>query len=186
MFTPDAPITNVGRSQSLQAGLDLTKEIGNDSYTVIVSPLRRALQTARHMLSTTETQPSQIIVHAAAAEVMVDACDIGSSVSDIKKEFPEFDFGDLQDCWWAFGRSLAETWPRMKKRLPGGAETDEMIQARLDQLKAYIRNLDEPRIVVVVCHSDVIWELTKETKQGEVFGIKARNAEIHDITSFIL
>lgn len=191
MYVLDAPITDLGRSQSLQAGVDLTKELGRDagSYTLIVSPLLRALQTARLMLSTTTIQPSRSVVHSAAAEVMADACDIGSPVINMTKSFKDFDFGDLRDCWWPFGRSPKETWGRMRRRQPGGYETADMVRARLDRLKAYIKSLldDGPdTAVVVVSHSDVIWELTAEIKQGEIFGTKAENGKIYDVTSFVL
>lgn len=47
MYIPDAPMTELGIAQSRQAGIDLFEEIDKDDehYVIVVSPLRRALQT---------------------------------------------------------------------------------------------------------------------------------------------
>jgi broad specificity phosphatase PhoE len=64
--------------------------------TFIVSPLRRALQTARLMLQHCQYQPSSITICKECAEVMVDACDIGSPIHVLQDEFPEYNFDTLR------------------------------------------------------------------------------------------
>lgn len=221
MYTPDAPITELGVSQSRQAGRNLSKALllnnsnndnidgdtttgGAASYVMIVSPLRRALQTARHMLSTVSHLPlATPMVHAAATEIMADACDIGSPVADLQAEFGnDFDFSNMSSgqkeeesiYWWPFHQSLEETWRRMKNRLDGGCETEEMVQRRIELLKQVIaQNCLKGNasaadvVVVVVCHSDLIYSLTRHVNQnGQVVGWDSDNGEILDITRFVL
>ena len=214
MYTPDAPITELGVSQSRQAGRNLSKALllnnnddetttGAASYVMIVSPLRRALQTARHMLSTVSHRPlASPMVHAAATEIMADACDIGSPVADLQAEFGnDFDFSNMTSnqkeesiYWWPFHQSLKETWRRMKNRLDGGCETEEMVQGRIELLKQvivqYLKSHDASAaevVVVVVCHSDLIYSLTRHVNQnGQVVGWDSDNGEILDITRFVL
>jgi len=59
MFTPDAPMTERGIAQSRQAGIELslhTAEEKAGEYVMVVSPLRRALQTTHHLLQTVATE----------------------------------------------------------------------------------------------------------------------------------
>lgn len=184
MFTPDARITEKGILQSQEAGVELSTTV-TEPYIMVVSPLCRALQTAQHLLSKVTRPPTgAIVVHPAAAEVMGDACDIGSPVSDLKAEFPMFGFDIVHDQWWAFGKPLQETWQLMRNKQPGGIETDEMVERRLEILRDYIQSIKTVTTVVIVTHSDIIWWLTKEFKDGEEFGYKAENGEIVDVSEF--
>lgn len=55
------------------------------------------------------------------------------------------------------------------------------------KFKSMLNAMKDGEIVVVVCHSDVIWWLTSEVKgDNERFGVWTKNAEILDITEFIL
>jgi broad specificity phosphatase PhoE len=181
MWTVDCDITNIGVQQAKQAGENLGAEISSIDL-VIISPLRRALQTASLLLENFPAKPSQILISKDAAEVMVDPCDIGSSPKKLAKEFPKWDFSHLSENWWNGGLTQDETLAQMKDSK--GLETEEDAQTRIEALKSFLRSKDGGN-VVVVCHSDTIWWLTRREKDGDQWGLRVDNGEVVDITSYI-
>jgi len=96
LYVPDCGLTPTGITQSLNAGHALEEYLLNtftDSEDIqvlyVVSPLRRALQTALYILQTcVKFSPISVpIVHPDCAEVMTDSCDIGSTPEELDKEF---------------------------------------------------------------------------------------------------
>ena len=114
LFSPDCDLTNKGVEQSRQAGCEFINQLlqqstgnGTNRCTQIhfvVSPLRRALQTAQNMIwgiqkdmvsqqvedtkkseesMYTSWQPDTLIVQPLAAEIMMDSCDIGTPLMDL-------------------------------------------------------------------------------------------------------
>ena len=125
----DCDLTSKGIEQSKQAGIRLVKEYfvnnnehHNHNIMMIVSPLRRALQTAQYVLEGMTTMMTTIVadddqsnsnsnnttltnirnilkvqINKNIAEVMVDPCDIGTPVVLLQQEFshmPEWDFNN--------------------------------------------------------------------------------------------
>jgi broad specificity phosphatase PhoE len=200
LYAPDCDVTEEGVGQSVQAGRELRKALHQDkeggavdpNVVFIVSPLRRALQTAQHMLQGGDGdgwQPDQTRVHPLAAEILQDPCDIGTPVEDLAQEFPHFDFRLVRKAaasgyWWAYHRSVEETWRRMKGGLTEGVEPPEEIVTRMTNLKRYVcEDCSEADVVVLVCHSETIWWLSsRQGSDGSLYGIWTANGEIVDLT----
>lgn len=94
LYTPDCGLTPTGIEQSLEAGCQLEQYLLNTftepiQLLYVVSPLRRALQTAFYIQKTC-TKMSSIsspVIYPHCTEVMTDSCDIGSTPQEIQKEF---------------------------------------------------------------------------------------------------
>jgi broad specificity phosphatase PhoE len=187
MKTIDCNITQLGKEQSQEAGKILKNQLAPKSIDyMMISPLRRALQTASYVLeSFSNNYDGKPIIEISkdCAEVMLDACDIGTPPEELTEEFPEFDFSGLEHYWWPGGKSQDETWKGLQEKTM--QETDEEASTRIESLKSYLRSLDYETIVVV-CHGDTIQWLTSVVKDGKRFGIHPNNGEILDISSFVL
>jgi broad specificity phosphatase PhoE len=183
MWTVDCDITELGVRQAKQAGLDLVTQNIDSIDLLIISPLRRALQTAQHVVdSFPGGGPKEVYVSTDAAEVMVDPCDIGSIPLQLCQEFPKWSFSHLQEHWWHGGLSPEDTLALMivGKNLEG----DDDAKRRIQSLKSLLRQTDA-RSIVVVCHGDLIWWLTRKWKDGEASGEEAKNGELIEITSYV-
>ena len=102
--------------------------------------------------------------------------------------------------WWTYHRSVEETWRRMQQQIAEGTESPESIQARMTALKRFVRERYQYKpipdgvkdvVVVLVCHSEIIWWLsnTNPDWQSSEFmgdGIWTCNGEIVDLTEFVL
>ena len=94
LYTPDCPLTHRGVEQSLEAGHCLEQYLINTftenlKVLYVVSPLRRALQTALYIQKTCTRFPSSSppIVNQHCTEILSDSCDIGSTPEVLGKEF---------------------------------------------------------------------------------------------------
>jgi len=185
MWTVDCDIIELGVRQAQQAGKDLGMIIDSIDL-LLISPLRRALQTAHHVLNNFPSSglPKDVQISKDAAEVMLDPCDIGSIPSKLCQEFPVWDFSHLAEYWWHGGLSPETTLNLMKERQ--NLESDDDVKKRLRSLVTFLRESDA-RTIVIVCHGDLIWWLTRRMMtDGELFGDKAKNGEIIEITKYIL
>ena len=184
MWTIDCDITERGVQQALAAGKEMAKDIGSIDL-LIISPLRRALQTASLLLEAFSTQPAKVIISSDVTEVMVDPCDIGSSPQVMSKEFPVWDFSHLDEHWWHGGKSQEETLSRMRDQK--GLESDEEAERRIDVFKNRLRKMsgEAGNNIVIVCHGDFIWWLTRNAQNETEQGLRVDNCEIVDITSNI-
>jgi broad specificity phosphatase PhoE len=180
MHKVDCSVTVLGKQQGKEAGVALAKEFPSVDL-FLISPLRRALQTASYILESYPSAP-RVQINKDATEIMLDPCDIGSPPTVLAAEFPDWDFSNLEDCWWYGGKSPDETLEWMTQRQ--GLEIEEQTEKRIACMKAYLRERKESTIVVV-CHSETIWWLTSEVKNGERFGTWSKNGEILDITRHI-
>ena len=63
-------------------------------------------------------------------------------------------------------------------------EGDDDVRRRISSLQSLLRQSDA-RSIVMVCHGDLIWWLTRQLKDGEPFGKEAKNGEIIEITPYI-
>jgi broad specificity phosphatase PhoE len=139
----DAPLSPLGREQA-KAARKSVREL--EITRVIVSPMTRALQTASILFGT--DFPTQVV--ADIREQVVHSCDIGLPPEELAKAFPHYDFDHLERCWWYN---------------PGGGERSiaiepaEVLQARADNYKAYLKN-NGTGSVAIVSHGNFIRALS--------------------------
>jgi len=88
----DAKITVKGEEQAIKAREDL-KKIQFDTY--ICSPLTRTMQTFSIIFPGKKPLLDPLI-----REQLYHSCDVGRQPNILKKEFPEFDFSNLNKYWW--------------------------------------------------------------------------------------
>jgi broad specificity phosphatase PhoE len=211
---------------------------------VLVSPLKRALYSASYILEafvpstlsfcvdendrniTTTSGPSpslrglpasiKVEICKDCTEVLIDSCDIGTPVTTLSREFPQWDFStlavddlnhkdttittnDRHDYWWYGGHDPETTWSLMQSE-EGFRESDSHVVERIQSFKQYMKELlllrkhsstttTTTTTIVVVCHSETIWYLTSTVNPdtGErLGGTMTKNAEILDITNHII
>lgn len=187
MKTIDCDITALGKEQSLQAGMQLAEKFASTKRKIdlmMISPLRRALQTASHVLEAfPENERPVVEICELCSEVLLDACDIGTVPTELAREFPQWDFSNLDPFWWHGGMDPEQTWALLQQKKV--QETEEEVEKRMNLLKKRLRSLKGDTIVLI-CHSDVICWLTSELKEnGERLGTYPKNGEIVDITRHI-
>ncbi|KAG7367140.1 histidine phosphatase superfamily protein [Nitzschia inconspicua] len=183
----DCDITERGKEQSRQAGRTLVELLTSSQRKIdflMISPLRRALQTATHLLEAFPENHNFVVeISNLCTEILLDSCDIGTEPRALAKEFPQWDFSSLETYWWYGGLDPESTWTQMQEKKC--QETEEVAERRMGLLKNYLGRLDGETIVVI-CHSDVIWWLTSEIKNsGERCGTYPKNGEIVDITRYL-
>ena len=88
----DAPLSEEGYSQCTKAKEALKNE---NVKLVLVSPLKRALQTAREIFKDHSSNP-KIVVYPQIREMLESSCDVPGSLKDLRTEFKEMDF-ELMD-----------------------------------------------------------------------------------------
>ena len=104
---PDPPLTERGETQARQAADQLR---GQGVRRLIASPYRRALQTAS-ILATALGLP--ITVEPLVRERCAFSCDQGSSPAALAREWPNLDFGGVDELWWG---GVMESWPSLMER----------------------------------------------------------------------
>mgnify|MGYP001803357961 CR=1 FL=1 len=144
----------------LREGIDL----------VVVSPLRRALQTYDLGLRPHMDGKVPVVALPLAAERLYLISDVGSSLTDLKRDFPYVDYSEIKynddddatssPWWWTpsgkGGGDYTEWRPTgqgQRYACPGEPETD--FAQRMQQLQEWLGARTESRIVVV-CHHGVI------------------------------
>lgn len=134
----------------------------DDIDLVVVSPLRRALQTydlglRRHLPGT----PVVALPHAAERLYLIS--DVGSPVSELQKDFPYVDFDEISDptqpWWWTPTAGAYTEWRPMGRRqryaCPGEPAAD--FSARMQRLQEWLERRPEQKIVVVCHHGVIDW-----------------------------
>ena len=104
---PDPPLTALGLEQVRRAARRLR---GEPLRRLITSPYRRTLQTAA-ILAAELGLP--ITVDPMVRERCAFSCDQGSAPPDLAKEWPDLDFGGLDEMWWG---GAIESWPSLAAR----------------------------------------------------------------------
>lgn len=154
--------------EDLRSRYDFTKE----NTLIVVSPLRRTLQTYEHGLkwltaegvpvelraewqaSTTARLPRSMLTAGPSQETTGNPCDIGSDVAEIAKDWPELDFSKLDPVYPA------------KTGLYDPSE--ECLRRRALFARQWLYHRPE-KYVIVVTHSGFI--------QRTVVGVKYKNVE---------
>jgi broad specificity phosphatase PhoE len=99
----DPPLTKLGRAQAERAAAALE---GEGIRRIIVSPYRRALQTAAPIAARLGVP---VHVNPIVRERYAFTCDIGSPRSHLAAEWPELDFAALPEVWWPAAEEPAQS-----------------------------------------------------------------------------
>jgi broad specificity phosphatase PhoE len=96
----DPALTEEGRAQALLAATTLCGPDALPIERLLVSPYRRALQTAAPLIERLGLTPR---ITPLVRERYAFSCDIGSPRSVLEADFPELDFDGLDEVWWHDG-----------------------------------------------------------------------------------
>lgn len=156
----DALLSPTGHDQVQRLDLDVS-----DFDLVLVSPLRRALQTYALGVHTEETAESGVPILAVpeASERLYLVSDLGSPVRRLSQDYPFVDFEtyfadkDKNHWWYHPGDAGEEEWRPNKQGQSYGCpgEPDHKFQSRMEKLCEILQQRRESRILLV-CHHGVI------------------------------
>ena len=97
----DPALTDAGHAQASAAADRLFGDRAVVGIArIIVSPYRRALQTAAPLAARLGVTP---VVSSLVRERYAFACDVGSSPGTLAREWPGLDFSTLDEVWWHDG-----------------------------------------------------------------------------------
>ena len=145
-FYYDARITNLGKQQAKNT----RKLLANIDFDLFVcSPLTRALQTFECIFP----KPiNNTIVLPLAREHLDNPPDVGRQPNILKREFPNFDFSELQKFWWNNDIPIDE------KEI--NYETIRDLDVRVKKFKKWIDERDE-KAIAVISHGTFISRITR-------------------------
>ena len=131
----DAELTTKGKMQAKTA----SNKLNHIEFDLIVSsPLSRALQTYEIIFSKRDIELEINPLH---REHVAHSCDIGKQPDELKKIFPNLNFGKLEKYWWNNGKKIQE-----KKIF---IESIANLNLRVKKFKTFIENRNEKRIAVI-------------------------------------
>jgi broad specificity phosphatase PhoE len=90
----DPRLTPLGHTQAQEAAKQLA---GQGIERIIVSPYTRALQTARPVAAALGLP---VTIDPIVRERYAFACDVGTSRTELERDWPEHDFARIEDVWW--------------------------------------------------------------------------------------
>ena len=141
----DARITMKGKTQAKEQYLKF-KDINFDLY--ICSPLTRTLETFSIIFPGKKPFISDLV-----REQLCHSCDVGRQPKVLEKEFPNFDFSNLEEYWW--NKSIPIDEGKIVR------ESHEDIIIRLDKFKEWLETKEIKRIAVV-SHGAFLAQITGE------------------------
>jgi Fructose-2,6-bisphosphatase len=128
----DCGISPDGIEQAKQAG-EILKDV--NIRLVITSPFRRCLLTTHYIFQNHPNKP-KVLVWPIVRERIESSCDIPSDIEELKKEFPLYDFSEVekykQPNFWLFETMTNQT---MKSDLL--SEMDQLFKTEEEKLKSY-------------------------------------------------
>ena len=139
----DAKITKKGEKQALKTKKNL-ENIKFDEF--ICSPLTRTLQTFSIIFP--DKKP---IINPLIREHLFHSCDVGRKPTELKKDFPNYDFSNLTEYWWNNDKPISEK--KIEK------ENFNDIKIRLDKFKKWLNKLDK-KTIALVSHGTYLSQLT--------------------------
>lgn len=183
----DAPLTPFGEDQANKIS---TRIRDTNAQLIVTSPFTRAIQTM--VLATQQMSPRPpIIVNKLCAERLGASCDIGSSVEELERRFPELDFSDVQprDAWWWTATnddrkptSAAESLKLLTRasynRSIIGFEPSPSVMNRVHLFRSWLLARPEQRIVVFA-HGLFLYHFDTSNDYGHF-----DNCEIRKITLY--
>ncbi|KAI1329641.1 phosphoglycerate mutase-like protein [Xylariaceae sp. FL0255] len=138
IFDPALTEKGIEQCQSLEAQLGKDFPYSKEKCRIVVSPSTRTLQTVRHSLQWLIDHGVPVDVRAEWQESTAKPCDTGSERSKIEREWPDFDFSNLDPVY------------PQKTGLYGPSE--ESVQTRAAVERQWLsKQADE--CIVVVTHS---------------------------------
>lgn len=145
----DPVLTPLGREQAETAAETLG---GQDIRRILVSPYRRAIQTA---LPTARRLGLRLTITPVVRERYAFTCDIGSPRTFLAETFPEVDFAHLEEVWW-----------------PPEEEPADQVEGRAGLFRAEMAALDDWAHTLVVSHWGFIMALTgRSVTNGEMLRV---------------
>lgn len=136
----DPRLTELGHTQAHEAAQQLE---GQGIERIIVSPYTRALQTA-HPVAAALSLP--LTVDPIVRERYAFACDIGSPRPALQRDWPDHDFGLIEDVWW-----------------PAEEEPEDSIVDRAARFRAGLAHRHDWSRTLVVSHWGFILTLTGQS-----------------------
>ncbi|MCJ1389736.1 hypothetical protein MMC18_002593 [Xylographa bjoerkii] len=147
---PDPPLSELGVSQcaALQNHLQQNLELAQRIELIVVSPMRRTLQTAQIALRWLITRGVPVLPSADWQENSDSPCDTGSTIDVLAKEYPTIDFKTLAPEYpakngrWEFSQEAV---------LQRGADCRRWLLSRPEKVIAIVSHSAFLRLAV--CHS---------------------------------
>lgn len=145
----DPVLTPLGHQQAEAAALALAQE---DIRRIVVSPYRRAIQTA---LPVARRLGLGLTVTPLVRERYAFTCDIGSPRTELAMAFPGVDFAHLEEVWW-----------------PPEEEPAAQVEGRAALFRAEMAALDDWAHTLVVSHWGFIMALSgRSVANGEILRV---------------
>ncbi|CZS94528.1 uncharacterized protein RAG0_04475 [Rhynchosporium agropyri] len=138
---PDPPLTELGfgeQCDALAKHLENELPLAQEIELIVVSPMRRTLQTAQQGLGWLMKRGVPVILKAEFQENSAKPCDTGSSISEMAKEWPQFDWSTV-DPKFPTNDGIYEC-------------TREGLTARGKAARNFLRNRPE-KVIAVVSHA---------------------------------
>jgi len=167
----DPNITELGKTQTQTRRAELAKD-GWIFDLIVVSPMRRTLQTHAAVLEDYIKKGVPVIAHPLIREQFTQADDIGRDPKVIKAEWPSVDwslFPDTPKVWWYTGLSeedaakeTIENQHRKNLETDGWKEPWSVTMERAGRFEAWLRTRPE-RNICVVSHGGFIEALVGES-----------------------
>ncbi|OHE94229.1 phosphoglycerate mutase [Colletotrichum orchidophilum] len=139
----DPDLSSLGLEQCQELKENLSQRFGNEENAVIiVSPMRRTIQTALLSLDWLIKKGMPIQADARWQENSAKPCDTGSTIVDLKVEFPSIDFSTVDPVY-------------PNKTPPTGIQYAFTKEAILDRAQSALQSIYErkEKLVFVVSHS---------------------------------
>lgn len=141
----DPRLTELGHTQAREAAQQLA---GQGIERIIVSPYSRTLQTVRPVAAALGLQ---VTIDPIVRERYAFACDIGSPRHALEREWPDHDFGLIDEIWW-----------------PNEEEPEHGIVDRAARFRAELSRRHDWTNTLVVSHWGFILSLTgKSVANGQ-------------------
>jgi broad specificity phosphatase PhoE len=145
----DPVLTPLGHEQAAHASVAL---VGEDIRRIVVSPYRRAIQTA---LPVARRLGLTLTVTPVVRERYAFTCDIGSPRTALAQSFPDVDFAHIDEIWW-----------------PPQEEPADQVEGRAALFRAEMAALDDWAHTLVVSHWGFIMALTGlSVTKGEILRV---------------
>ena len=174
----DPSITNTGKEQCKALVTELNSQKLNSADLILISPLRRAIQTYMEIKeSNILSGCSNIILTPLIRERLDTAADIGTPLSLLKQEYSSFDFQFLTaENWWSTNLEY-KVENRLEVKIH--EETRAKVRERIALLLIWLAFRKE-KSIVLVAHSNFYDNLTEKLR---LIKPNIKNAEMKELDS---
>ena len=136
---PDPLLTSLGHQQCQDLAEHLQQgSLAKQVELIVVSPMRRTLETAAGALGWLMDRGVPALCRGEWQENSAKPCDTGSPISEVKAQFPQFDFSQVDSIW-----------PR---KIDQYAFTENAVGKRGQTCRAWLKHRPE-KVIAVVSHS---------------------------------